>query len=60
MWLQGTPPMAIGTVAIGIIGLLSLTVWRRMQAVQAAAVKAQQMEQFTEPAKPNPRADSES
>lgn len=49
MWIQGTPVMAIGTVAIGSTGLLGLTVWRRTRAVNAAIAKAKQSEQRDEP-----------
>jgi UDP-GlcNAc:undecaprenyl-phosphate/decaprenyl-phosphate GlcNAc-1-phosphate transferase len=65
MWLQGTRLNAIITTAIGIIGLLVATVWLRMQAVNAAHRKAQQLEQLInsdamELEKPEPCTDVES
>lgn len=65
MWLQGTRLNAIVTTAIGIMGLLIATVWLRMQAVNAAKQKAQQLEQLInsdpmELEKPEPFTDVES
>jgi UDP-GlcNAc:undecaprenyl-phosphate/decaprenyl-phosphate GlcNAc-1-phosphate transferase len=44
MRMQGTRQMAIWTVAMGIILLLALTVWRRSTAIEAAQQKARIME----------------
>jgi hypothetical protein len=44
MHMQGTRPMAIGTVAIGIVALLAFTVKWRNAAAEAAQLKNHQMQ----------------
>ncbi len=65
MWLQGTRLNVIFTTALGTMGLLGLTVWRRIQATSAVQNKAEQLEllnktDIVERERPKPAADSES
>ncbi len=44
MWMQGTSPIAIGTVAIGVVALLTFTVKWRNAAAEAVQLKNRQMQ----------------